>query len=67
MVAFITVCQGEYEHRGNENEKSVVEAMQVDRRKSDRVLADMCSPSIRENDKIFDFQYKQHSVANNSQ
>jgi hypothetical protein len=50
MVAFITACQGEYECgcgcRGNENEKSAVEAARIDRRKSDRVFAKTCGPSI---------------------
>jgi hypothetical protein len=46
MIAFITVCQGECECQGNENEKLAAETARVDPRKSDRVLAKIFSPSI---------------------
>jgi hypothetical protein len=66
MVAFVIVRQGEYECQANENETSAVEMARVDRQKSDRVLAEICSPSIWKNEKIFDFEYKQYCAANNS-
>jgi hypothetical protein len=46
MIAFITVCQRECECYRYGNEKSAVEAAGVDRQKSDRVLAEICSSSI---------------------
>jgi hypothetical protein len=46
MAAFITVRHGECECQGNENEKSVVQVAREDEGKSNRVLAELCSPSI---------------------
>jgi hypothetical protein len=67
MVALITVCQAECECQSNENEKSAVQASRVDRAKCDRVLAQIYSPSISKDKKIFGFEYERHHAANNSQ
>jgi hypothetical protein len=45
MIAFIIVSQGECESYRYGNEKWTLEPTGVDRRKSDTVLAEICSPS----------------------
>jgi hypothetical protein len=49
------------------NEKSAVQAAQIDRQNLDGVFAKICSPWIRKKSKIFLFEEKIHGVANNSQ